>query len=76
MLQRAHQQQQMVLRKYQLKIAKMKALEDAVRQQEKVRTNRQEEHQPGGVMGQLENRHTQLRVRGENQLAPIDFAPF
>uniref|UniRef100_A0ACB8E6F5 Uncharacterized protein n=1 Tax=Sphaerodactylus townsendi TaxID=933632 RepID=A0ACB8E6F5_9SAUR len=36
MLQRAHQQQQIVLRKYQMKIAKMKALEDAVRQQEKV----------------------------------------
>ncbi|XP_077174289.1 coiled-coil domain-containing protein 33 isoform X2 [Paroedura picta] len=36
MLQRAHQQQQVVLRKYQTKIAKMKALEDAVRQQEKV----------------------------------------
>ncbi|XP_025023636.1 coiled-coil domain-containing protein 33 [Python bivittatus] len=36
MLQRAHQQQQMVLRKYQAKIAKMQALEDAVRQQEKV----------------------------------------
>ncbi|XP_060115973.1 coiled-coil domain-containing protein 33 [Heteronotia binoei] len=36
MLQRAHQQQQLVLRKYQAKIAKMKALEDAVRQQEKV----------------------------------------
>ncbi|KAH0619876.1 hypothetical protein JD844_014256 [Phrynosoma platyrhinos] len=36
MLQRVHQQQQMVLRKYQAKIAKMQALEDAVRQQEKV----------------------------------------
>ncbi|XP_042331239.1 coiled-coil domain-containing protein 33 isoform X2 [Sceloporus undulatus] len=36
MLQRVHQQQQMVLRKYQAKIAKMHALEDAVRQQEKV----------------------------------------
>ncbi|XP_063170285.1 coiled-coil domain-containing protein 33 [Candoia aspera] len=36
MLQRAHQQQQMVLRKYQAKIAKMQTLEDAVRQQEKV----------------------------------------
>ncbi|XP_015267774.1 PREDICTED: coiled-coil domain-containing protein 33 [Gekko japonicus] len=36
MLQRAHQQQQIVLRKYQAKIAKMKVLEDAVRQQEKV----------------------------------------
>ncbi|KAG8144911.1 hypothetical protein E2320_013307 [Naja naja] len=31
-----HQQQQMVLRKYQAKIAKMQTLEDAVRQQEKV----------------------------------------
>ncbi|XP_032089004.1 coiled-coil domain-containing protein 33 [Thamnophis elegans] len=36
MLQRAHQQQQMVLRKYQAKIARMQTLEDAVRQQEKV----------------------------------------
>ncbi|XP_058011832.1 coiled-coil domain-containing protein 33 isoform X2 [Ahaetulla prasina] len=36
MLQRAHQQQQMVLRKYQAKISKMQNLEDAVRQQEKV----------------------------------------
>ncbi|XP_053129131.1 coiled-coil domain-containing protein 33 isoform X2 [Hemicordylus capensis] len=36
MLQRAHQQQQVVMRKYQAKISKMKALEDAVRQQEKV----------------------------------------
>ncbi|XP_054858282.1 coiled-coil domain-containing protein 33 [Eublepharis macularius] len=36
LLQRAHQQQQVALRKYQAKIAKMKALEDAVRQQEKV----------------------------------------
>ncbi|KAL8196924.1 UNVERIFIED_CONTAM: hypothetical protein K2H54_002034 [Gekko kuhli] len=36
MLQRAHQQQQIVLRKYQAKISKMKALEDALRQQEKV----------------------------------------
>ncbi|KAJ6664170.1 hypothetical protein lerEdw1_008386 [Lerista edwardsae] len=36
MMQRAHQQQQMVLKKYQAKIGKMKALEDAVRQQEKV----------------------------------------
>nr|XP_028599662.1 coiled-coil domain-containing protein 33 isoform X2 [Podarcis muralis] len=36
MLQRAHQQQQMVLRKYQAKIAKMHALEDAVKKQEKV----------------------------------------
>lgn len=35
-LQRAHQQQQMVLRKYQEKITKMKALEDTVRQQERV----------------------------------------
>ncbi|XP_037767417.1 coiled-coil domain-containing protein 33 isoform X7 [Chelonia mydas] len=34
-LQRAHQQQQMVLRKYQEKITKMKALEDTVRQQER-----------------------------------------
>ncbi|XP_066491565.1 coiled-coil domain-containing protein 33 [Tiliqua scincoides] len=36
MLQRAHQQQQMALRKYQAKMGKIKALEDAVRQQEKV----------------------------------------
>uniref|UniRef100_A0A452H380 Coiled-coil domain containing 33 n=1 Tax=Gopherus agassizii TaxID=38772 RepID=A0A452H380_9SAUR len=36
MLQRAHQQQQTVLRKYQEKITKMKALEDTVRQQERV----------------------------------------
>ncbi|XP_053259574.1 coiled-coil domain-containing protein 33 isoform X2 [Podarcis raffonei] len=36
MLQRAHQQQQMVLRKYQAKIAKMHVLEDAVKKQEKV----------------------------------------
>ncbi|XP_061450992.1 coiled-coil domain-containing protein 33 isoform X2 [Rhineura floridana] len=36
MLQRAHHQQQMVLRKYQAKVAKMQALEDAVRKQEKV----------------------------------------
>uniref|UniRef100_A0A8C5WN83 Coiled-coil domain containing 33 n=1 Tax=Laticauda laticaudata TaxID=8630 RepID=A0A8C5WN83_LATLA len=36
MLQKAHQQQQMVLRKYQAKISKMQTLEDAVRQQEKV----------------------------------------
>nr|XP_034969490.1 coiled-coil domain-containing protein 33 [Zootoca vivipara] len=36
MLQRAHQQQQMVLRKYQAKIAKMQTLEDAVKKQEKV----------------------------------------
>ncbi|XP_067327286.1 coiled-coil domain-containing protein 33 [Anolis sagrei] len=36
MLQRAHQQQQMVLRKCQAKMAKMQALEGAVRQQEKV----------------------------------------
>ncbi|XP_062819111.1 coiled-coil domain-containing protein 33 isoform X1 [Anolis carolinensis] len=36
MLQRAHQQQQMVMRKYQAKISKMQALEGAVRQQEKV----------------------------------------
>ncbi|KAG6922319.1 coiled-coil domain containing 33 [Chelydra serpentina] len=35
MLQRAHQQQQTVLRKYQEKITKMKALEDTVRQQER-----------------------------------------
>ncbi|XP_043349669.1 coiled-coil domain-containing protein 33 isoform X6 [Dermochelys coriacea] len=35
MLQRAHQQQQMVLRKYQEKITKTKALEDTVRQQER-----------------------------------------
>ncbi|XP_073219169.1 coiled-coil domain-containing protein 33-like isoform X5 [Lepidochelys kempii] len=34
-LQRAHQQQQMVLRKYQEKITKMKALEDTVQQQER-----------------------------------------
>ncbi|XP_065415801.1 coiled-coil domain-containing protein 33 isoform X13 [Chrysemys picta bellii] len=36
MLQRAHQQQQTVLRKYHEKITKMKALEDTVRQQERV----------------------------------------
>uniref|UniRef100_A0A674I431 Coiled-coil domain containing 33 n=1 Tax=Terrapene triunguis TaxID=2587831 RepID=A0A674I431_9SAUR len=36
MLQRAHQQQQTVLRKYHKKITKMKALEDTVRQQERV----------------------------------------
>ncbi|XP_039193493.1 coiled-coil domain-containing protein 33 isoform X3 [Crotalus tigris] len=36
MLQKAHQQQQMVLRKYQAKIARMQTLEDAVKQQEKV----------------------------------------
>ncbi|XP_060134983.1 coiled-coil domain-containing protein 33 isoform X2 [Zootoca vivipara] len=36
MLQRAHQQQQMVLRKYQAKISKMQTLEDAVKKQEKV----------------------------------------
>uniref|UniRef100_A0A8D0ECD5 Coiled-coil domain containing 33 n=1 Tax=Salvator merianae TaxID=96440 RepID=A0A8D0ECD5_SALMN len=36
MLQRAHQQQQLVLRKYQAKVAKMQALEDAVKKQEKV----------------------------------------
>ncbi|XP_067399316.1 coiled-coil domain-containing protein 33 [Emydura macquarii macquarii] len=36
MLQRAQQQQQAVLRKYQEKITKMKALEDTVRQQERV----------------------------------------
>ncbi|XP_039348134.1 coiled-coil domain-containing protein 33 isoform X2 [Mauremys reevesii] len=36
MLQRAHQQQQTVLRKYQEKVTKMKALEDTVRQQERV----------------------------------------
>ncbi|KYO21538.1 coiled-coil domain-containing protein 33-like [Alligator mississippiensis] len=35
-LQRAHQQQQAVLRKYNEKIAKIKALEETVRQQEKV----------------------------------------
>ncbi|XP_034640235.1 coiled-coil domain-containing protein 33-like isoform X9 [Trachemys scripta elegans] len=35
MLQRAHQQQQTVLRKYHEKITKMKALEDTVRQQER-----------------------------------------
>ncbi|XP_072838392.2 coiled-coil domain-containing protein 33 isoform X2 [Pogona vitticeps] len=36
MLKRAHQQQQVLLRKYQAKVARMQALEDAVRQQEKV----------------------------------------
>ncbi|KAJ7311258.1 hypothetical protein JRQ81_006872 [Phrynocephalus forsythii] len=35
-LQRAHHHQQMLLRKYQAKVAKMHALEDAARQQEKV----------------------------------------
>ncbi|XP_062998677.1 coiled-coil domain-containing protein 33 [Elgaria multicarinata webbii] len=36
LLQRAHQQQQLVLRRYQAKVAKMQTLEEAVRQQEKV----------------------------------------
>ncbi|XP_068814580.1 coiled-coil domain-containing protein 33 isoform X4 [Struthio camelus] len=36
MLQRAHQQQQAVLRRYEEKVAKMKGLEETVRQQEKV----------------------------------------
>ncbi|XP_067161904.1 coiled-coil domain-containing protein 33 [Apteryx mantelli] len=36
MLQRVHQQQQAALRKYQEKMAKMKGLEETVRQQEKV----------------------------------------
>ncbi|XP_044306427.1 coiled-coil domain-containing protein 33, partial [Varanus komodoensis] len=36
LLQRAHKQQQLMLRRCQAKIAKMQALEDAVRQQEKV----------------------------------------
>ncbi|XP_070618866.1 coiled-coil domain-containing protein 33 [Erythrolamprus reginae] len=36
MLQKAHQQQQMVLKKYQAKVSKMQNLENAVKQQEKV----------------------------------------
>lgn len=36
LLQRAHQQQQAALRRYQEKVAKMKGLEETVRQQEKV----------------------------------------
>lgn len=35
-LQRAHQQQQAVLKKYQARSGKISALEDTVRQQEKV----------------------------------------
>uniref|UniRef100_A0A8D2IUE7 Coiled-coil domain containing 33 n=1 Tax=Varanus komodoensis TaxID=61221 RepID=A0A8D2IUE7_VARKO len=46
LLQRAHKQQQLMLRRCQAKIAKMQALEDAVRQQEKVTGSKRENLQP------------------------------